>query len=295
MDNDGYEWGQTCKLYIAGVKGKDMERVFWFVGVVVMICLLTSVSSLAQETLNDAGVVTLKQAGLGDTVIINKIKASKCDFDISTDALKKLKEGGLSDDLINVIIATAAPSVVTTPPKVVAAVVSNDPNASHEPGIWLYQEQGGEHRMVKLKPQPSGQSGGWNTKSRAVLYGTAAVLQLSGAYSFYYYEEAKQEGAFATPPMTADDFVLAKMEVKQEKNVRRVAVGKEGFFGGKSSGLDPAAYVPVKVEKISDGIFQIEPVKTLAHGEYCFISKAQASREALKHAEVELYDFGVAK
>jgi hypothetical protein len=143
--------------------------------------------------------------------------------------------------------------------------------------------------------QPSGQSSGWNKKSRAVLYGVAAILQLSGNYSFYYYEEAKQEGAFAPPPMTADDFVLAKMEVRQEKNVRRLAVGKEGFFGGKSSGLDPTAYVPVKVEKISDGIFQIEPVKTLQHGEYCFISRAQASREAIRRADVELYDFGVAK
>jgi len=272
-----------------------MKRIFWFVGSVVMICILTSVPLLAQETLNNAGVVALKQAGLGDTVLINKIKASKCDFDISTDGLKKLKEGGLSDDVINVIIAAAAPSAVTTPPKVAAAVVSNDPNAAHASGIWFYQELGDEHRMVKLKPQPGGQSSGWNKKSRAVLYGAAAVLQLSGKYSFYYYEEAKQEGAFAPSPMTADDFVLAKMEVRQDKNVRRLAVGKDGFFGGKTTGLDPTAYVPVTVERISDGIFQIEPVKTLAHGEYCFISRAQASREAIKHSEVELYDFGVGK
>jgi hypothetical protein len=273
-----------------------MKRIFWLIGSIVLICLLTPESLLAQETLDNAGVVALKQAGLGDTVIINKIKASKCDFDISTDGLKKLKEGGLSDDLINTIITTAAPSTVTALPKVVVpAVVSNDPSIAHEPGIWVYQEQGDEHRMVKLKPEPGGQSSGWNKKSRAVLYGAAANLQISGNYSFYYYEEAKQEGAFAAPPMTADDFALAKMEVRQDKNVRRLAVGKEGFFGGKSSGLDPAAYVPAKVEKISDGIFQIEPVKALQHGEYCFISKAQASREAIKHSDVELYDFGVTK
>src|ERR1035438_6966550 len=157
--------------------------------------------------------------GAGKTTFATEFlpRYAECTNFINPDGLKKLKEGGLSDDLINVMIATAAPSVVTTPPKVVAAVVSNDPHAPHEPGIWLYQEQGSEHRMVKLKPQPSGQSGGWNTKSRAVLYGAAAVLQLSGNYSFYYYEEAKQEGAFAPPTLTADDFVLAKMEVRQEK------------------------------------------------------------------------------
>src|ERR1035441_4380138 len=67
--------------------------------------------------------------------------------------------------------------------------------------------------------------------------------------------------------LAADDFTLARMEVKHEKHTRRLAVGKEGFFGGKSSGLDPSAYVPVKVEKVSDGVFHIEPVQTLKHGE----------------------------
>jgi hypothetical protein len=272
-----------------------MQRIFRLVGPVVMISLFASATLLAQETLNNAGVIELKQAGLGDAVILNKIKASKCDFDISTDGLKKLKEGGLSDEVINAIIATAIPSVAPAPPKLVAVAISNDPNVSHEPGIWLYQELSGERRMLKLKPQPSGESSGWNKKSRLILFGSAAVLQLSGSFSFYYYEEPKQEGAFAPTPMTADDFTLAKMEVKHDKNTRRLAVGAEGFFGGKTSGLDPNAYVPVKVEKISDGVFHIEPVKALQHGEYCFISRSDASREALKRGDVELYDFGVKK
>jgi hypothetical protein len=258
-----------------------------------MICLIAPVTLLAQETLDNAAVIGLKQAGLGDSVILNKIKASKCDFDISTDALKKLKEGGLSDDIINAMIA-AAPAPIAAPPAA-TVVVSSDPNVPHEPGIWLYQELGGERRMLKLKAQPSGTSRGWNTKSRLVLYGTAAVLQLTGNFSFYFYEEPKQGGAFAPTPVTADDFTLARMEVKHEKNTRRLTVGKEGFFGGKSSGLDSSAYVPVKVETISDGVFHIEPVQPLHHGEYCFISKGDASREALKYGDVELYDFGVMK
>jgi len=271
-----------------------MQRISSLIVSVVMICLLAPVTLLAQETLDNAGVIGLKQAGLGDTVILNKIKASKCNFDISTDALKRLKEGGLSDDVINAMIAVPAPLAVAAPPAA-AAVVSSDPNVPHDPGIWLYQELGGERRMLKLKAQPSGTTRGWNTKSRLVLYGTAAVLQLAGNFSFYYYEESKQGGAYAPTPMTADDFTLARMEVKHEKNTRRLAVGKEGFFGGKSSGLDPSAYVPVKVEKVSDGVFHIEPVQTLEHGEYCFISKGDASREALKYGDVELYDFGVKK
>jgi hypothetical protein len=153
--------------------------------------------------------------------------------------------------------------------------------------------------MLKLKSQSSGHSSGWNKKSRVTLYGASAILQLTTATPgvFYYYEQARQEDAFAAPTTTAtaDDLVLARMEVRTDKNERRLAVGKEGFFGGKTSGLDPNAYVPVKAEKISDGIYRLEPVQALPPGEYCFIDKHDASREALKYRDVELYDFGVKK
>ena len=205
----------------------------------------------------------------------------------------------MSDEVINAIIATATPSAAAAPPKVAVAVISNDPNAPHEPGIWLYQEQGTERRMVKLKSQSGGRSSGWNKKSRATLYGASAILQITAATpgTFYYYEEPRQEGAFATPIATtsADDLVLARMEVRADKNERRLAVGKEGFFGDKKSGLDPKAYVPMKVEKVSDGIYRFEPVQALQPDEYTFIDKHNASREALKYRDVELYDFGVKK
>jgi hypothetical protein len=276
-----------------------MQRISWFIGLSVMVAVLATTATMAQETLDNAAVIGLKQAGLGDTVILNKIKASKCNFDISTDALKKLKEGGLSDDVINAIIGAAAPSAIPEPPKVVPAVVSNDPNAPHEPGIWLYQEQDTERRMVKLKSRSSGGSSGWNKKSRVVLYGASAILQITAAAPgvFYYYEQPRQEGAFdtSTAATTADDLVLARMEVRADKNERRLAVGKEDFFGGKKSGLDSKAYIPTTTEKVSDGIYRLAPVQALPPGEYCFIDKHDASREALKYRDVELYDFGVKK
>jgi hypothetical protein len=276
-----------------------MQRMSWLVGQVVMISILAATTLLAQETLNNADVIGLKQVGLGDTVIINKIKVSKCDFDISTDALKKLKDGGLSDDVINAIIATAAPPSIPTPPKVAPAVVSNDPNAPHELGIWLYQEQGTERRMIKLKSESSGGSSGWNKKSCVTLYGASAILQITAAAPgvFYYCEEPPQQGAFATSTATttADDLVLARMEMRADKNERRLAVGKEDFFGGKKSGLDSKTYVQTTAEKVSDGIYRLVPVQALPPGEYCFIDKHDASREALKYRDVELYDFGVKK
>jgi hypothetical protein len=257
----------------------------------------------AQETLNNASVIGLKQAGLGDSVILNKIKASKCDFDISTDGLKQLKEGGLSDDLINTIIATVTATTTPAPPAtppvtalpmVSAPVISSDPISAHDPGIWLYQELGGERRMLKLKPaRYIGQSEGWPAKSRIVFPGTSALLRLSGNFSFYFYEEPKQEGAFAPMVMTADDLTLTHLEVKDSKNARRLVIGKTKFFGGKKTGLEREQYVPVTVEKIRDGISRIQPVKVLLDGEYCFISKEDTSSQVITPGRAQYYDFGV--
>jgi hypothetical protein len=153
--------------------------------------------------------------------------------------------------------------------------------------------------MVKLKSESSGGSSGWNKKSRVTLYGASAILQITAAAPgvFYYYEEPPQQGAFATSTATttADDLVLARMEVRADKNERRLAVGKEDFFGGKKSGLDSKAYVQTTAERVSDGIYRLAPVQALPPGEYCFIDKHDASREALKYRDVELYDFGVKK
>ncbi len=271
-----------------------MKRLSW-----ILAALLPVATLLADEVLNNASVIDLKKSGLGDPVIVNKIKVSKCDFDISTDALKKLKEGGLSDEIISIMIDSATSTSAKTKAKLTEmAPVSNEPSTMHELGLWLYVEQGTERRMVKLKGQDGGRSSGWNKKSRATLYGDSATLQIgTTAPSFYYYEKPKEQesGLVSTTAAStvADDFILTKMEVRRDKKERRLAVGKEGFFGGKKSGLDPKDYVATTAEKVADGIYRIAPAQELQPGEYCFINKRNANRESLKYGDVELYDFGV--
>lgn len=267
------------------------------IAVTLTVCALLSLLPTlhAEEVLNNAGVIELKNAGLGDAVIAYKIKASKCDFDISTDALKKLKEAELSDELISVIIEHATPAPAPAKPKPPIPAISNDPNVSHEPGLWLYQElQGNDHRMVKLRAQSSGRSSGWNKKSRAVLYGASSVLQLTTTTpTFYFYDTTRPDAAYANAGTAAEDLVLAKLEVRNDKNDRRLAVGRDEFFGGHKSGLDAKGYVAVNVEKVADGIYRIVPAQELQPGEYCFVDRNTANRETLKHGDIQLYDFGV--
>lgn len=51
-------------------------------------------SSAAAETLNNEAVLTLLNAGLGDDVVIAKIKSSPSNFELSTDTVIALKQRG---------------------------------------------------------------------------------------------------------------------------------------------------------------------------------------------------------
>ncbi len=75
----------------------------------LIVCLGLLVGAVVHaETLNNASVIQLHKVGLGDPVIVEKIKASTCQFDISVDALKNLKEAGLSDAVIQAMIVFGA-------------------------------------------------------------------------------------------------------------------------------------------------------------------------------------------
>jgi hypothetical protein len=250
--------------------------------VLVAAVFLASCLPAIAEKLTNESVLELQRLGLAEDLIIRKIQSSESSFDLSTDGLKQLKAGGVSDDIIRAMMGGTEPLKLTAK-RSTPAVISNDPLAPHDDGLWLFQQTAEGSKMTRLIAKDAGRSSGWNKKTRATLYGASATLQVTGPLpTFYYYNSGE------TAEDDANDLALARMEVRAEKNDRRLAVGKEGFFGGKKSGLDPKAYVPVVVEKAAPGIFKVIPAQNLNRGEYCFIQGRVASREALKRGDVDL-------
>jgi len=58
----------------------------------------------AGPALTNADVLKLKEAGLSDQIIIDKINASPAQFHLDTDDLLQLKQAGLSDGIIGAMI-----------------------------------------------------------------------------------------------------------------------------------------------------------------------------------------------
>jgi len=74
-----------------------------------VLFLLIVPKAFAAEVLTNDGVVAMVKAGLGDEVVISKIKTSQGQFDLSAQGLVQLKESGASDAVIKAMIEASAP------------------------------------------------------------------------------------------------------------------------------------------------------------------------------------------
>lgn len=75
---------------------------------------LCAASAFAADVLTNDAVVAMVKAGLGDEVVVGKIKISQNQFDLSTQALLRLKEDGVSPAVIKAMVETAAPPAPKT-------------------------------------------------------------------------------------------------------------------------------------------------------------------------------------
>jgi len=249
------------------------------------------------ETLNNDGVVQLHKLGLGDSVVVEKIKGSTCQFDTSVGALKGLKDAGLSDAVISAMIAAGGSSSGSS---ATPTGDPNDPNAPHPSGIWILETVDGKPKMTQMKPSPidevktgSGFGVGWGgaARSRAILSGRHASLQLAQSqpvFYFYFDKEAEGLSSAGTSATTPDDFSLAVMDVHKDKEERRLEIGKY-TMGGARLGLNKKDVQVTNSEKIADRVYKVTPINSLKPGEYAFVDL----RAANITGGGKLFDFGV--
>lgn len=250
-----------------------------------VVCSFVVGVVLAGETLSNDSIIDLHKLGLGDSVIVEKIKTSSCNFDTSTDALKKLKDAGIGDTVLAAMISGGGAKSVK------AGGDSNDPLAPHSTGVYLYQTVDGKPKMVTMassQVERVRSGGGWGmayggtSKQRAVLGGLSAGMQLSERRPVFYFYLTEGLESMASSP---NQFALCQFELKKDKNERRLVVGKASW-GGASFGVDAKSMRDFTTEKVGEGIFKVVPNNDLAPGEYAFVlaSGGGVSR---------MFDFGV--
>lgn len=279
-----------------------------FIAVLLTLLLMSSqFVALAQdggEVLTNENVITMVKAGLPASIIVNKIRASKTSFNTSTDELIRLKQASIPDEIINAMLE-ASGNVSTAKSALGAGDVSktdpNDPLATHEAGIYLYEEREGKKKMTQLEPSVSKQmktggvfasamtAGLTKIKFKAALSGQNASLQLDNRRPvFYFYFEVKNAGLssntyYATSP---NEFVLVQLDIKT--NTREVIVSQANAFGAQSGTMDKASRA-LKIEKLGPGVYKVTPQEDLAEGEYGFYNAGGAGPSG----GAKIFDFGI--
>ncbi len=269
----------------------------------IFTMLLLSVMVFAQtndEVLNNASVINLYSKGLSSTIIVSKIKTSKTNFDISTDALINLKKQKIPDEIVNAMVEASGN-------KDNATGDINDPNAVHESGLYYYKIENEKPIMTSLEPTVCSQSKTGNgigtaltygiakTKTKAKLDGNMARLQLSESNPvFYFYFDKGQNlnnsSAWFSSSSSPNEFLLVKLDSKQKN--REVVIGSMGTYSGMSWGVDDKYKVDFTLEKLKSGVYKVSPKIALVPGEYCFM---YAGNTTMLGTVGKVYDFGVLK
>ena len=278
---------------------------------VILLLVLSWASAQAQngtsssgELLTNEKVVILVKAELPSSIIVNKIRASKTNFDTSTEELIRLQRARVPAEIITAMVDASSNASATTARTGAGDVSKTDPNdplATHEAGIYLYQEKDGQKKMIQLEPSVSKQtkSGGFfasamtygiaKIKFKAALAGQNASLQIDRARPvFYFYFEVKNSGLssssyYATNP---NEFVLVKFNTKS--NSREVTVSQANAFGAESGAMDKSSR-GFSYEKIAPGVYKVTPQVDLEEGEYGFYNATGGGPSG----GAKIFDFGV--
>ncbi len=250
----------------------------------------------AQEVLTNQDLIQLAKMGMGDAILLSKIKNANNDFDASTSALMDLKAAGIGDAVLaEVITAESDPARKT--------VDANDPLAPHKPGVY-YQDESGQ--LVELLPAVASQnkdknrlvnrfSQGWAKSTEvSTLSGAAARAQFYTPPPFYFYFnqqnvrfEPNSIGYYGFLQATSpNEFTLAKLD--ETDTNRELEIGAYSNLGAES-GISEKHSKPFAIEQVAPGVFKVTP-SSLPTGEYCFVYAGSAPAAGSLQ---RVFDFGM--
>lgn len=291
----------------------------------LLLIVLFSSSLRAQEVITNETIIKLTKAKLNETTITQKITNSACNFDISTDALIKLKENNVTDKVVEYMINKQSAESVRT----------NEQNKNNmtetgfifeESGIYFLENE--KYTMldptnVSTPALKAGllQGGGLGAKYKSQIEGGEANYQLKNNQPVFYFNfdnskkslnnsglNEESTGNYMTDilrtystngkstAISPNDFKLLKLT--KLKGKREYVSGKVGVFSGvdmsaSNNTFSGSYFVNFKYEKVTGNTYKITLQEDLKPGEYCFLYSNNTS--VYEQNKAKAFDFGIMK
>lgn len=300
-----------------------MKKIFFFS---FMLFRLSSFSQTNIETIKNETIIKLTKSKLPESVITQKINQSVCSFDISVDALIKLKDNAVSDNVINLMIDKQSKTELIT-----QTVVKNNTNEKNhtftESGIFFFKNGNYTNLDPTIVTTTNPKSGLFNIKYKSQIEGGEANYQLDSKQPEFYFnfEPVKKSLNDANAntsntnknnyldqffnkigygqsngnyqAISPNDFKLIKLD--KNKNKREFISGKISAYGQYDMSIDSKYIVSFKYEKVSANTFKIKFEKDLETGEYCFLYLGNNNNapqiQIYAQNNVKVFDFSIVK
>jgi hypothetical protein len=256
-----------------------MRAVLVLVLVAAVSLSLPGTTSFAQEVLTNDSVIQMVKAGLPEAVVISKIKSTATKFDLKTDSLVGLKKAGVSDKVLEAMVAAGSGSASPTTampappaPAVAAGALKNQD--------VIYQLLGGKYvEMFATSANLETNMQFFQSKSEVVLEGRKAQ-----------YRTTEKQPVFLST-YSSTDAPLVRLKPGDDHNDRNLKIGSGAFmpFGGtQKMGVRNEDKIAVTIERDPRGFYRVTPTTALPPGEYGFILATGFGAGSGK-----VYDFGV--
>lgn len=258
-------------------------------GMLIVCAVVTAVgvnchSAQNKETLGNETIMRMVKAGLGEDVIISKIKDSKTNFDLSTDGLIELKGGGVSDAVISAMQNPSAGQRLAQPARGKPAASSAE--------LMIVQDGKNEEMeyvagIVHVRSHGFGLFSSGKTRYLIMASGEHASLKITGT-----------RPVFMTT-LHPSELSLVKFDTDTYNNkvVRYVQrVGGIWRAGGSAADTGEGS-VDIDFKKEGDGRYRFSAKEPLEQGEYGIITEKGDQPKAVLggSSSYRIYDFAVGR
>lgn len=249
--------------------------------------------SAQNEILTNTSITDMLELGFENDVIVTKINTSQTNFDTSIQALKVLKDKGVSN---NVIVAMMNAGKQKTD--------SNDVVNINQTGIFF--KEGDEFKKIfptafygtqtntlgsTVSPNIT------NTKTKSIVVGEHSnnIIKTNIPKFYFRFNNIEQSKLSTTPnwwfsvASSPSEFVLVKLATKKGK--RELGTGQIDLYSGNFKGVDSKDIVECNIDAISETEFIVTPQKPILPDEYCFFYQGAVTQRGFNNQAI--FDFTI--
>jgi hypothetical protein len=263
----------ASNIYSVTQEDAKMTRAVLVLALVVVMALsLPVATSLAQEVLTNDSVVQMIKAGLPESVVIAKIRSTPTKFDLRTESLVSLKKSGVSDKVLEAMMAPGSPAAAAPAPAppVAGAQAAVAPPSAGAPASGTLRDRDAiyqliEDKYVELFPTSA------NLETNVAFFSSKSEVVLEGRKAKYRTGD-KQPVFLSTYGPT--DAPLVRLKPGDSNDDRNLKISSGAFmpFGGtQKMGVRNEDKIATNVERDARGFYRVTPAAPLPPGEYGFI------------------------